>query len=85
MSAPLLVEIGTEEMPAGVVADAAQWLLAQLAQALEMPPGSGKWLATPRRLIAHFAAVPKCLADRTEEATGVSCASWYLHRKRLEG
>lgn len=74
MTAPLLIEIGCEELPAGVVADAAQWLWAQLAIALELPAGTGRWLATPRRLIAHFPQVPARLADRHETATGPALA-----------
>ena len=73
-SLPLLVEIGSEEIPAAVVPGAAQWLLEQLAQVLGVAADTGTWLATPRRLIAHFEAVAERQADREQTATGPALA-----------
>ncbi|MSQ81783.1 MAG: glycine--tRNA ligase subunit beta [Myxococcales bacterium] len=71
---PLLVEIGSEEIPAAVVPVAAQWLVEQLAQVLGVAANTGTWLATPRRLIAHFDAVAERQADREQTATGPALA-----------
>ncbi len=73
-TAPLLIEIGCEELPASVAPTAAQWLLESLAAALGVDGGDQTWLATPRRLIAHFAAVPERQPDRYETATGPALA-----------
>ena len=72
--APLLVEIGCEEIPAGVGAGAAQWLLTQLAEAVGASPAEGSALCTPRRLIAHLPAVALRQADRSVTATGPAIA-----------
>lgn len=74
ITAPLLVEVGCEELPATVAPAAAQWLLENLAAALGVDGGKATWLATPRRLIAHFAAVPDRQPDRQETATGPALA-----------
>ena len=67
---PLLVEIGCEEIPAGVVAGAADYLLQQIALAIGVDASTGRALCTPRRLIAAFASVPLRQPDRHEQAIG---------------
>ena len=72
-TAPLLIEIGCEEIPAGVVPVAGQALLDALVQALEhagISHGEARWLGTPRRLVAHIEAVALQQPDRTEVMTG---------------
>ncbi|MBM4345612.1 MAG: glycine--tRNA ligase subunit beta [Deltaproteobacteria bacterium] len=72
--APLLVEIGCEELPAAVAPIAARWLVEQLAAALGVDHGPATWMATPRRLIAHIDQVPERQADRQETAMGPALA-----------
>lgn len=71
--APLLVEIGCEEIPAGVVGPGAQALLDALVALLDgagVAHGPAQWLGTPRRLTAHIADVALVQPDRTEVLTG---------------
>jgi glycyl-tRNA synthetase beta chain len=70
---PLLIELGCEEIPAGVVPLAGQALLDALVQALDIAGvthGEARWLGTPRRLVAHVQAVAVQQPDRTEVLTG---------------
>ncbi len=71
--APLLIEIGCEEIPAGVVPVAAQALslrLAGLLDAAGIEHGAVRWLGTPRRLVAHIDGVALQQPDRREIVTG---------------
>ncbi len=55
MARKLLIEIGTEELPASMVNTGAEQLLNGILKALDdahVRHGEGKWLATPRRLTA---------------------------------
>ena len=72
-TAPLLVEIGCEEIPAGVVGPGAQALLDALVAILDtagVSHGRAQWLGTPRRLTAHIADVAPMQPDRTEVLMG---------------
>lgn len=69
---PLLVEIGCEEIPAGVAPRMARALRDALQQCLRqagMEVALG-WGATPRRLIVHGEHCPQMQPDREEEVWG---------------
>ncbi len=73
MSADLVYEIGTEEIPASYLPPAA----AQLRQAVEgllaeigLEHGGVETHATPRRLVVFVKGLPEQQEDRTEEVTG---------------
>jgi len=71
--APLLIEIGCEEIPAGVVPVAGQALLTRLVALLEaegITHGAAHWLGTPRRLVAHIEGVALQQPDRSDTVTG---------------
>ena len=72
-TAPLLVEIGCEEIPARMIADASRDL-AQIVTALldgaAVPHGPARPYATPRRLSVIVDDVAPRQADRDEEITG---------------
>ena len=71
--APLLVEIGCEEMPAGVVPVSAEALSVRLAALLDaagLEHGAVRWLGTPRRLVAHIDGVTLQQPDRSELLSG---------------
>lgn len=73
MTAPLLLEIGCEELPAGVVGPAAEALRAAVVAALDeaaIAHGEAIWLGTPRRLTVHVLNVALEQPDRTETLTG---------------
>lgn len=70
---PLLLEIGCEEIPAGVVPVAAEALLQQVTQALDaagIEHGPARWLGTPRRLALLIDTVAGQQPDREEVLTG---------------
>lgn len=70
---PLLIELGCEEIPAGVVPVAGQALLDAMLQALDqagISHGDARWMGTPRRLVAHIEGVATQQPDRTEVLTG---------------
>ncbi len=69
----LLIELGCEEIPAGVAPKMAAALLQGLLSTLDeagLAHGAGTWLGTPRRLTAHIADVELEQADRVEELVG---------------
>jgi glycyl-tRNA synthetase beta chain len=72
-TAELLVELGTEEIPAPVVERAARQLAEAIEQALQAedlaPAGRSVWF-TPRRIIAAFSGVPVRQQDRTDTVIG---------------
>lgn len=73
MSAPFLLEIGCEEIPAGVAPAAGQSLHDQLLAALDgagIGRGEARWLGTPRRLVVHVEGVALQQPDREELLTG---------------
>ena len=73
LTAPLLLEIGCEEVPAGVVPVAAKALLDALLATLDgagISHGEGSWLGAPRRLTAHIEGVATGQPDREEIVTG---------------
>lgn len=73
MNAPLLVEVGTEELPPLALPRLAEAFAAGLRQRLEeagLAPGEPEVFATPRRLALRFAAVPERLPDRSETRLG---------------
>ncbi len=72
-AAPLLVEIGTEELPAGDLTDALAQLEAavpRLLADLRLEHGEVKILGTPRRLVALVPQVTPWQTDRVEEVKG---------------
>lgn len=72
-TAPLLIELGCEEIPAGVAPAMARSLADALAQTLEqagLTHGTVTTLGTPRRLAVHIADVLTRQPDRSEELTG---------------
>ena len=69
----LLIELGCEEIPAGVAPKMAAALLSGIEQTLreaDLSFGACRWLGTPRRLTAHVADVRAQQSDRVEELTG---------------
>lgn len=73
MARELLLEIGCEEIPAGMIPDALSWLAANLAQSLEknqLAAGEPWTAATPRRLTVCLPGVPETQPDREEEILG---------------
>lgn len=72
-SQALLIELGCEEVPAGIAPRAAQALLAGLLKVLDdagLSHGASRWVGTPRRLTAHIDAVQLRQPDRVDELTG---------------
>jgi glycyl-tRNA synthetase beta chain len=70
---PLLIEIGCEEVPAGVAPAAVAALRDGLVQTLDaagIAHGEAVALGTPRRLAVHVADVAQQQPDRTETLTG---------------
>ncbi len=70
---PLLIEIGCEEIPAGVVGPGAEALLQAIATLLDgagVAHGVAQWLGTPRRLTVHIADVALEQPNREELLTG---------------
>jgi len=75
MRAPLLIELGCEELPARALVGQAEMLASrvgkQLAEAgLVEEAGSARWLATPRRLTVTAEAVAARQPDRKLERKG---------------
>ena len=73
MGAEFLLEIGAEEIPAGMIRDALDHLADAVAQALARHglAGGEAWRsATPRRLVVRIDNVPERQADRDEEVVG---------------
>ncbi len=71
--APLLVEIGTEELPTRAIRPLGEALLARLRERLterELTPAGGRWFATPRRIAAYLDAVPVQQPDQQIERRG---------------
>jgi len=71
--ADFLLEIGCEEIPAGVAPAAAQALLEKVQSLLDVSAlahGELQWLATPRRLTVHVKDLALRQADRSEIVTG---------------
>lgn len=71
--APLLLEIGCEEVPAGVIGGATKALGEEIAQQLRSAGvefGTMTLLCTPRRLVVHFAEVALRSSERTELVLG---------------
>ena len=72
-SAPLLIEIGCEEIPAGVVGPGADALLQAIVGLLDgagVAHGAALWLGTPRRLTVHVADVALEQPNREELLMG---------------
>lgn len=72
---PLLLEVGCEEIPARLLAQAERDLGERVAQALNavrlLPVNSGtRTFSTPRRLVVHVGAVLERQPDTTEEILG---------------
>jgi len=73
MKGEFLLEIGTEEIPAGFISPAAEALASLFASALEtarISHGPVQTFATPRRLILHASDVDPVQASREIEKTG---------------
>lgn len=73
MSHTYLLEIGTEELPAGHIPEARRRLADLLGKALGehgIEPGEIKTLATPRRLTAVVEGLPERQPDREEKRKG---------------
>jgi len=69
----LLLEIGTEEIPAGYIMPALDQLanlLAERLQALALPYDTLRTAATPRRLAVSVSGLAECQPDREEEFLG---------------
>jgi len=78
VSADLLIEIGLEEVPARMLAGAADDLAARLVAVLDgagLAHGEAKIFATPRRLAVRVDGVDTSQASRDEEVTGPPVAS----------
>ena len=72
-TAPLLIELGCEEIPAGSAPVMAAALCERLVNTLDeagLQHGEARWLGTPRRLTAHVSDVQLQQPDRTEEVVG---------------
>ena len=69
MSLPLLVEIGTEEIPDWMIPNALE-NLRLLFEKLEIPHESVTMDATPRRLVLRAEGLPERQADREERVMG---------------
>jgi len=72
-SKPLLIEIGTEEIPAGVaprMGDALQSAVAKLLGDANVDAGEIRLGVTPRRLLLHASSCPVMQADREETIWG---------------
>ena len=72
-SAPFLLEVGCEEIPAGVVGPAAEALRLAVVATLDaagIGHGEAIWLGTPRRLAVHVSAVGLQQPDREETLLG---------------
>ena len=72
-AAPLLVEIGTEELPAGELRPLATALRAGIQQQLAargLTHGAARWFATPRRLAVLVDAVEREAPGQTREILG---------------
>lgn len=73
MSRPLLLEIGTEEMPALAIEQAIEQLSARARAALEdarLTPEEPKVMATPRRLVLHVSGVAEVQTPTAHEVKG---------------
>src|SRR5690349_8061685 len=69
----LILEVGTEEMPAGAIASALEQLKRAVTEALlevRLVASSVEVYGTPRRLIVHAAGLPECQPDVEREARG---------------
>lgn len=76
----LLLEVGTEELPASFVAKAVSDLAAAVGRALDehrLGHGEATTYATPRRLIVAFAGVPERQEDATERRRGPALKAAY--------
>ena len=76
-SAPLLVELGTEELPPMALPLLGEAFAERLAGALEevgllTPTGLRRWYATPRRLAVHLDGVARRAADQIHQRRGPS-------------
>ncbi len=76
-SAPLLVELGTEELPPMALPLLGEAFAERLAGALEevgllSPTGLRRWYATPRRLAVHLESVARRAADEIHQRRGPS-------------
>ena len=71
----LLIELGTEELPAGYIAPALEQLVANVAAALDgaaIPHGESRTAATPRKLAVLFSDVAERQPDSEKEIMGPS-------------
>ena len=77
---PLLIEIGTEELPAGSVTGMAQHLASHLHQSLsdgQFNPGKAQVFSTPRRLAVLFDNVDGAQPEQNIERRGPSVAAGF--------
>ena len=80
----LLLEIGTEELPASFIGPALNYLKETLTQKLtenHIPPSSVETFGTPRRLIVLAEGVPERQPDREELFVGPSYAAAFKEGK----
>jgi len=80
----LLLEIGTEELPASFIGPALNYLKETLTQKLtenHLPPASVETFGTPRRLIVLAEGVPERQPDREELFIGPSFAAAFKEGK----
>ncbi|MDH5510969.1 MAG: glycine--tRNA ligase subunit beta [Nitrospinota bacterium] len=69
----LLYEIGTEEIPSGYIAPAAEAFLSIVCgrlQKLALPFDDARWYATPRRLTVSITGLPDSRPHKTEKVFG---------------
>ncbi len=74
-TAELIIEIGTEELPARMAPSGMRMMEAgfrKALKALEVDPGQVATYVTPRRLTLHVKALPVAQADKIEEKRGPS-------------
>jgi len=79
-ASPLLIEIGTEELPPhhlGKLSSAFSKVLAESLQAAGISPGQIEHFVTPRRIAARFSDVPSMQPQRLVQKRGPALASAY--------
>ncbi len=72
-TAPLLIELGCEEIPAAVAPAMAEHLCGAITALLDealLAHGPAQWLGTPRRLLVHVPDVALRQEDRVEQVSG---------------
>ncbi len=80
MASDLLLEIGTEELPAGFILPALEDLRGRIAEGLRgarLAHGEVRTFGTPRRLAVQIQGVAEASSDRSSEVVGPSAKAAY--------